>query len=95
MGSLPAIASVRSVAVDPETPQRVYSAGPAGLFRSYDAGLTWIDSGIDLAVEPLAVALDPSDPMTIFVVTTDDAVWRSLGGGSTWQRAWPVDDPAP
>lgn len=95
MGSLPAIPTVRSVAVDPQTPERVYAAGPAGLFRSFNAGVTWVASGAGLAVEPLAVALDPSDPMTIFVVTVDDAVWRSPDGGTTWQRAWPVDDPAP
>ena len=95
MGSLPSILTVRSLAVDPATPQRVYAAGPAGLFRSDDAGLTWVDSGAGLAVEPRAVALDLSDPQTIFVVTTDDQVWRSPDGASTWQRAWPVNDAAP
>ena len=95
MGSLPAIAPVRSVAVDPQSPERVYAAGPAGVFRSDDAGLTWVNSATGLAIEPLAVALDPFDPQTIFVVTMDAAVWQSLDGGSTWQRTWPVDDGAP
>ncbi|MCE7981812.1 MAG: hypothetical protein DYG89_11505 [Caldilinea sp. CFX5] len=76
---------VRSVAVDPVTPQRVYAAGPAGLFRSNDGGLTWETAGAGLSGEPLAVTLDPATPQTVFVVLTDDSVWQSLDGGATWQ----------
>lgn len=95
MGSLPTIHSVRSVAVDPDTPERVYAAGPAGLFRSDNAGVNWVNSGVGLASEPLAVALDPLSPETIFAVTTDSSVWQSLDGASTWRRIWPAGDAAP
>lgn len=88
MGSLPTDAMVRSIAVDPLTPQRVYAAGPAGFFRSGDGGLTWTKADDGLAEEPLAVALDPASPETLFVVTTDGSVWKSNDGATTWQKAW-------
>ncbi|MEW5987317.1 MAG: hypothetical protein AB1791_11825 [Chloroflexota bacterium] len=87
MGSLPTNPMIRSVAVDPVTPERVYTAGPAGLFRSDDGGLTWEAAGDGLASEPLAVALDPVNPQTIFTVLTDGSVWQSADGATTWQLA--------
>lgn len=85
MGSLSTNPVVRSIAVDPVTPQRVYAAGPAGLFRSNDGGLTWETAGAGLTGEPLAVTLDPATPQTVFVVLIDDSVWQSTDGGATWQ----------
>jgi len=90
MGSLPINTMVRAIAVDPGKPQRVYAAGPAGLFRSDDAGLTWEKAGEGLAGEPLAVTLGTppgaATPPTLFAVLTDGSVWRSLDGATTWQR---------
>lgn len=85
MGSLSTNPIVRSIAVDPVTPQRVYAAGPAGLFHSNDGGVTW-ETTAGLTGEPLAVTLDPAAPQTLFVVLVDDSVWQSLDGGATWQR---------
>ena len=87
MGSLPTDALVRSLAVDPLTPRRVYAAGPAGLFRSEDGGLTWTKASDGLAGEPQAVTLNPAAPETVFVVTTDGKVWKSSDGATTWQKA--------
>ena len=78
---------VRSIAVDPLTPQRVYAAGPAGLFQSKDGGLTWTKADDRLSGEPLAVTLDPAAPETVFVVTADGKVWKSNDGATTWQKA--------
>jgi photosystem II stability/assembly factor-like uncharacterized protein len=85
MGSLPINTFIRSVVVDSITPERVYTAGPAGLFRSDDAGQTWILAGEGLPAEPLAVALDSAAPQTVFTVLTDNSVWRSTDGATTWQ----------
>jgi len=84
MGSLPTEPVVRSVAVDPITPQRVYVAGPAGLFRSDDGGLTWVATGEGLAGEALALTLDPASPQTVLTVLTDGSVWKSTNGATTW-----------
>lgn len=87
MGRLPVNAMIRSVAVDPVTPQRVYAAGPAGLFLSNDGGLTWEAAAAGLAGEPLAVTLNPAAPQTVFTVLDDGSVWESGDGATTWQRA--------
>lgn len=73
--------------MDPAHPKRVYAAGPAGLFRSDDGGLTWAAAGKGLAGETLAVALDPASPDKVFAVLTDGSVWQSSDGASTWQVA--------
>jgi len=87
MGSLPINTVVRSVAVDTVTPERVYAAGPAGLFRSDDAGQNWTPAGEDLPTEPLAITLNPAEPQTVFVLLADNSVWRSTDGAATWQPA--------
>jgi photosystem II stability/assembly factor-like uncharacterized protein len=88
MGSLPITPVVRSVAVDTVTPERVYTAGPAGLFRSDDAGQNWTPAGEGLpSQEPLAVTLDPAEPQTVFALLADNSVWRSTDGAATWQPA--------
>ena len=85
MGSLPTNSMIRSVAVDPLHPKRVYAAGPAGLFRSDDGGLTWEMANDGLKGEPLAVTLNPALPQTVMAVLTDGSVWRSIDGATTWQ----------
>jgi photosystem II stability/assembly factor-like uncharacterized protein len=87
MGSLPINTIVRSIAVDTVTPKRVYAAGPSGLFRSDDAGQTWMSVGESLPAEPLAITLDPVEPQTVFVVLVDNSIWRSNDGAVTWQPA--------
>jgi photosystem II stability/assembly factor-like uncharacterized protein len=77
---------VRSVAVDSDTPQRVYAAGPAGLVRSDDGGLAWEVAGEGLPSEPLAVTLDSTVPQNIYTVLVDGSVWHSEDGATTWQK---------
>ncbi|MCA9331199.1 hypothetical protein KC957_04050 [Candidatus Saccharibacteria bacterium] len=74
------------MAVDSNTPQRVYSAGPAGLVRSADGGLTWEGAGEGLTGEPLAVTLDATAPQNIYTALVDGSVWHSEDGATTWQK---------
>lgn len=85
MGSLPMNPTVRSVAVDPSDPNRVYAAGPAGLFLSDDAGLTWGSASGGWASEHAAIALDPSAPQHLFVVLADGSLWASEDRGKFWK----------
>ncbi len=77
---------IRSVAMHPNTPQRVYVAGPAGIFSSDDGGLTWKAVGEGVVGEPLAVTLDPTAPQRVFAVLSDGAIWQSTDGAATWQK---------
>lgn len=75
---------VNAIAIDPITPENVYLAGPGGLFRSTDGGLTWEAMGVQLSSEPLALTLDPRNPKTVFVLLSDGTLLRSEDGGTTW-----------
>lgn len=75
---------VNAIAVDPMTPQNVYLAGPAGLFRSADGGLAWEAMPFRLSSEPIALTLDPQHPFTLFVLLADGSLLRSDDGGTTW-----------
>ncbi len=57
-------AQVRSVAVDPEHPGRVYVAARSGIFVSSDGGNTWDGLAFrpHTVLEWNAVAIDPTDP---------------------------------
>lgn len=67
-----------------------------GLRKSVDGGQTWSDpSGgvlaefVGSAVSVPVLAIDPTDPQTLFVGTgTDARIFRSADGGQTWQETY-------
>ena len=95
MGSLPVNVSVRSaqdlrqvnaVAVDPRNPKIVFAVGPAGVFRSDDAGLEWQPRGQGLTNATIvALALNPGQPDILFTATAEGALFRSDDAAQSWQ----------
>ena len=86
MGSLPMNKQVNAVVVDPRDPKIVFAGGPAGVFRSNDSGLNWQASNDGLgAAAIVALALNPSQPDTLFAATAEGAFFRSDDGAKTWQ----------
>ena len=95
MGSLPVSPSVRSaqdlrqantILVDPRDPKSVFTAGPAGVFHSNDAGLTWQSRSEGLGTAAIvALALNPSQPDTLFAATAEGELFRSDDGALTWK----------
>lgn len=84
--ALPIPASVRSFDIDPLTPSTLYAATDGGVFRSLDAGLSWITSNqglTSLDVDQVLVAA--SSHATIYA-GTQDGVFRSLDGGGIWTK---------
>lgn len=75
---------VNAIAIDPGTPQNVYLAGPGGLFRSADGGLTWEAMTVQLSSEPLAMTLDPRNPTMLFTLLADGALLKSEDSGAGW-----------
>jgi photosystem II stability/assembly factor-like uncharacterized protein len=78
------------LSVSPSNPQRLYAtvgaAGNSGIFRSDDAGESWIRSTTDARVtgridEAVPIAF-PKDPDSILV--TNVVTYKSTDGGKTW-----------
>lgn len=54
------------------------------LYRSPDAGTSWTDITGTLPRSVLDVALDPTDPQTVYVTTHIHGAFKSVDGGTTW-----------
>jgi photosystem II stability/assembly factor-like uncharacterized protein len=79
---------VTSLLVDPAIPSTVYCGTPAGVYRSEDAGATWVSTSSRFD-DGAAVALAASvaEPTTIYALV--DGVWRiskSSDRGASWSR---------
>jgi hypothetical protein len=82
-----------------DDPDTVYAGiEDAALFRSEDAGATWIElsglreQGMGTQWQPGAggmclhtILLDASDPLRLFVAISAAGVFRSLDGGTSWE----------
>jgi len=86
-------------------PERLFLQFHGGVYRSDDAGRTWIDIAAGLPHDfGFPVALDPDDPDSAYVipVTTEDrvtdgrvAVWETRDAGASWtprDRGLPQQD---
>ena len=80
-------------AIEPET---IVAGGTSGVWRSADAGDTWVSSNAGMqAVRFLDVAVVPGAPATIFGVTLDSGpegewvrVLRAADFGATWELSF-------
>ncbi|MDA1191921.1 MAG: T9SS type A sorting domain-containing protein [Candidatus Poribacteria bacterium] len=79
---------IRSIAVDPLNPERVYVAvDDQGIKRSLNGSDDWesIGEGIPNAVSTRTLAVDPRAPGRVYAGTTD-GMFVSDDGGDTWRR---------
>jgi photosystem II stability/assembly factor-like uncharacterized protein len=86
-------AQARRVVVDPVNPLLLYAATSAGVYRSSTGGETWTPAGGE---GPTALGSTNAHAMLLapsgfgaggrFVVGTDQGVWASKDGGTTWGR---------
>jgi hypothetical protein len=73
---------VWTIAVAPTDPQRVYAGTNNGVFRSTNAGATWVTTGLTQPTRVLVI--DPNHPETLFAGTSGQGVYCSTDGGVTW-----------
>ncbi len=93
---MPLLSVVTSLAVDPSNPDTVYAGTLGGVFKSTNGGESWtaINSGLEVAevaltpdltlIAVLALAIDPSNPATLFAVIAGEGIFRSTDGGQSW-----------
>jgi photosystem II stability/assembly factor-like uncharacterized protein len=105
------IASIGAIAVAPSDPNILYvGTGEAcirgdisfgnGVYKSLDAGKTWMHIGLDDTRHIGAVIVDPHDSNIVFVAALGHAygpniergLFRTIDGGKTWQKVLYKDE---
>ena len=85
MGGLPADRTVNGFAVDFQNPRIMYVAMRDGLFKTTDAGGTWMP--LTKHLKNLgSVTVKPRRPSEIYVATLDGVIFKSADGGVKWER---------
>ena len=82
------LGAVTAFAIDPRHNGTVYAAatsrfGGGRVLRSLDEGGVWTPFRLPLAALPTSLAIDPTQPSTLYA-GTDRGVFRSGDGGVTW-----------
>jgi len=92
--------SIGAVQVAPSDPNIVYVGtgdsvqGPSGdgMYKSTDAGKTFVHIGLDETTRINKIVIDPKDPNIVIVSTQGDAkhagagIYRTTDGGKTWEN---------
>ncbi|MBI4460725.1 MAG: hypothetical protein HY648_11800 [Acidobacteria bacterium] len=98
LSSEPLLSIVTSLAVDPSNPAIVYAGTLGGVYKSANRGASWqaVNAGLeDVAQEVapgvvmtaiLGLAVDPSNPGTVYVSTGGEGIFRSTDSGQSWTR---------
>ena len=77
---------VRALTPHPTEPHTLFAGAGSGLFRSQDNGRAWeIISSTPHNLNIWSVAVDPTNPDTIFLGTSPANIFRSQDGGHKWQ----------
>ncbi|OLC54281.1 MAG: hypothetical protein AUH92_04370 [Acidobacteria bacterium 13_1_40CM_4_69_4] len=77
-----------------------FSYDGEGVFKTTDGGATWIDLGLAEVRRVGRIAIDPLDPRRVFVAAGGDwfnrdanrGIYRSIDGGTTWDKVLYVAD---
>ncbi len=103
--------SIGAIAVSPSDPNVIYVGSGEGLhrpdlsvgdgvYKSTDAGKTWVHLGLRETEQIPAVAVDPNNPSIVFVAALghpygpnpERGIFRSTDGGKTWQKVLYVNE---
>lgn len=88
---------VQSLSVALSRPVTLYAGTHYGVWKSVDAGRSWSSAGLE-GNTIFFLAVDPSDPETVYAMTGDDysaftyqALSKTEDGGSSWKTLVPLD----
>jgi photosystem II stability/assembly factor-like uncharacterized protein len=88
---------IRVIKLHPTTPAIVYVGADRGVFKSADAGATWIPMSTGLPGMPINdIAFDPVDRTIMYAAasngtntTPNNGLYKTTNGGRTWTRLGP------
>ena len=75
---------VSGIGIDPLVPTRVYLAGGAGLYRSFDGGATFALPSTSLPPSTTNLTVDPVHPTRLYATASGYGVLASGDSGVTW-----------
>ena len=103
--------SVGDIAVAPSNPNVIYVASGEGIqrpdlgvgngvYKSTDAGKTWINTGLKDGQQIGSIIIDPTNENRVFVAVlghpygpnTERGVYRTIDGGKNWERVLYKDE---
>lgn len=103
--------SIGDVAVAPSNPRVVYAASGEGLqrpdlsvgdgvYKSTDAGKTWVNTGLKEVQQIGGIAIDPRNDQKVFIAALghpygankERGIYRTKNGGKTWQQVLYIDE---
>jgi len=97
---------IGAIQVAPSDPNIIYAGsgdsvqGPSGdgMYKSTDAGQSWVHIGLEDTTKINKILVDPKDPNLVLASTQGDArhtgqgIYRSTDGGKTWQNTLKPDN---
>ncbi|HEV2473924.1 MAG TPA: hypothetical protein VGS41_14710, partial [Chthonomonadales bacterium] len=96
--------AINCMTIDPANPSIMYAGTGegyfngdavqgAGLFKSTDSGVTWVQESNTTGFNGInRIAVDPSNDNVILMTTLYGGIYRSADGGSTWSNPWTAQD---
>jgi hypothetical protein len=94
---LTSIYDVRTLAIDPQTPDTLYAGTyyGGGVLKSTDGGMNWtpMNTGLKSTYDILALAIDPQIPDTLYAAA-GGRVFKSINGGTRWTLMYALTNTA-
>ncbi len=82
------------VGMGEHAPRAVMTSYGDGVYKSYDAGKTWIKLGLEKTQQISRIVIHPKNPDIVYVAaqgaingpTTERGIYKSIDGGATWTK---------
>ncbi len=82
------------VGMGEHAPRAVMTTYGDGVYKSYDAGKTWVKLGLEKTQQISRIVIHPEDPDILYVAaqgaingpTADRGIYKSIDGGATWTK---------
>jgi photosystem II stability/assembly factor-like uncharacterized protein len=75
--------NTQAIAVDPTSPNIVYSSGDPGVYKSTNGGTTWQPTGMKSSTNA-ALVIEPHSSSIIYAGTPQNFAFRTADGGTNW-----------
>ena len=105
------VLAIGAIAIDQRTPDVVWvgtgegnprnsQSSGNGIYKSLDAGKTWMHLGLDATRDIYRVIIDPNDPNTVYAAalgtawgeSPDRGVFKTTDGGKSWAKVLYVNE---